>query len=281
MCPNAWLRTCSNHPCSHIYHSDTKQNIKHQMPLELSQIFLIFEQSKLLRASGNWNDLWVFRVAKLLTIVHMKTKQSTLSCITILILTKKIFFSKKGFFLLLFSSLYLDITLSGGGVERKITTCFGSFFLKLFLVRVSGETESTQSYVRNISFLVWAEHCPLSPGWSNRHLQPLQLPGEIVVPTICGFRPGKKNKLIKEPMETHSSVLAWRIPGMGEPGRLLSMGLHRVGHDWSDLAAAAGNSYSIMEAPEPCYPFFSCCGCVHMAVKRLSLMFMPMEKITR
>ena len=38
-------------------------------------------------------------------------------------------------------------------------------------------------------------------------------------------------------MATHSSVLAWRIPGKGEPGRLLSMGLHRVGHDWSDLAA--------------------------------------------
>ena len=40
-------------------------------------------------------------------------------------------------------------------------------------------------------------------------------------------------------MATHSSVLAWRIPGTGEPGGLLSLGLHRVGHDWSDLAAAA------------------------------------------
>ena len=39
-------------------------------------------------------------------------------------------------------------------------------------------------------------------------------------------------------MATHSSVLAWRIPGTGEPGGLLSMGSHRVGHDWSDLAAA-------------------------------------------
>ena len=36
-------------------------------------------------------------------------------------------------------------------------------------------------------------------------------------------------------MATHSSVLAWRIPGTGEPGGLLSMGSHRVGHDWSDL----------------------------------------------
>ena len=40
-------------------------------------------------------------------------------------------------------------------------------------------------------------------------------------------------------MATHSSVLAWRIPGTGEPGGLPSMGSHRVGHDRSDLAAAA------------------------------------------
>ena len=39
--------------------------------------------------------------------------------------------------------------------------------------------------------------------------------------------------------ETHSSVLAWRIPGAGEPGGLTSMGSHRVGHDGSDLAVAA------------------------------------------
>ena len=36
---------------------------------------------------------------------------------------------------------------------------------------------------------------------------------------------------LEKEMATHSSVLAWRIPGMGEPGELLSMGLHRVGHD--------------------------------------------------
>ena len=40
-------------------------------------------------------------------------------------------------------------------------------------------------------------------------------------------------------MATHSSVLAWRIPGTGKPDGLLSMGLHRVGYNWSDLAAAA------------------------------------------
>ena len=40
-------------------------------------------------------------------------------------------------------------------------------------------------------------------------------------------------------MATHSPVLAWRIPGTGEPGGLLSVGSHRVGHDGSNLAAAA------------------------------------------
>ena len=45
---------------------------------------------------------------------------------------------------------------------------------------------------------------------------------------------------LEKEMATHSSVLAWRIPGTAEPGGLQSMGSHRVGHDWSDLAAAAG-----------------------------------------
>ena len=44
---------------------------------------------------------------------------------------------------------------------------------------------------------------------------------------------------LEKEMATHSSVLAWRIPGTGEPGGLLSMGSHWVGHNWSDLAAIA------------------------------------------
>ena len=43
-------------------------------------------------------------------------------------------------------------------------------------------------------------------------------------------------------MATQSSVLAWRIPGTGEPGGLPSMGLHRVGHDCSNLAAGSYNT---------------------------------------
>ena len=49
---------------------------------------------------------------------------------------------------------------------------------------------------------------------------------------------------LEKEMATHSRVLAWRIRGMGEPGGLPSMGSHRVGHDWSDLAAAAVEWYT-------------------------------------
>ena len=48
-------------------------------------------------------------------------------------------------------------------------------------------------------------------------------------------------------MATHSSVLAWRIPGTGEPGGLPSMVSHRVGHDRSNLAAAAALTYIILQ----------------------------------
>ena len=48
---------------------------------------------------------------------------------------------------------------------------------------------------------------------------------------------------LEKEMATHSNVLAWRIPWTEEPGGLLSMGSHRVGHDWSDLAAAAAAVY--------------------------------------
>ena len=73
-------------------------------------------------------------------------------------------------------------------------------------------------------------------------------------------------------MATHSSVLAWRIPGTRKPGGLPSMGSHRVGHDGSDLAAAAaagvskspfGSSdlmYHLIEFPITC--------CLHLLGKQ-------------
>ena len=53
---------------------------------------------------------------------------------------------------------------------------------------------------------------------------------------------------LEKEMATHSNVFAWRIPGTGEPGGLLSVGSHRVGHDWSDSAAAAAAAAEGQEA---------------------------------
>ena len=65
---------------------------------------------------------------------------------------------------------------------------------------------------------------------------------------------------LEKEMAAHSSVLAWRIPGTGEPGGLPSMGSHRVGHDWSDLAAAVFRCVCVSVCvyryiPHPLHPF--------------------------
>ena len=82
------------------------------------------------------------------------------------------------------------------------------------------------------------------------HPTPVLLPGKSHGRrSLVGCSPWGRSELdtterlhfhaLEKEMATHSSVLAWRIPGMGEPGRLPSMGSHRVRHDWSDLAATA------------------------------------------
>ena len=72
---------------------------------------------------------------------------------------------------------------------------------------------------------------------------------------LCLFFPLSLGKILEKEMATHSSVLAWRIPGMGEPGGLPSMGSHRAGHDWSDLAAAAAAALGL----RCCAQVFSSC----------------------
>ena len=52
---------------------------------------------------------------------------------------------------------------------------------------------------------------------------------------------------LEKEMATHSSVLAWRIPGTAEPGGLPSLGSHRVGHDCSGLAAKKANVHLLNE----------------------------------
>ena len=69
---------------------------------------------------------------------------------------------------------------------------------------------------------------------------------------------------LEKEMATHSSTLAWRIPGTGEPGGLLSMGSHRVGHDWSNLAAAAADSHWIKIWSDVVITFFKSCQKPHI-----------------
>ena len=71
-------------------------------------------------------------------------------------------------------------------------------------------------------------------------------PGGLTVPGVAKSRTRLSDftftfhfHALEKEMATHSSVLAWRIPGTGGPGGLPSLGSHRVGHDLSDLAAAA------------------------------------------
>ena len=67
-----------------------------------------------------------------------------------------------------------------------------------------------------------------------------QMPGLRLPSPVQSAHPDLPYHNVSEKaMATHSRTLAWRMPGMGEPGGLPSMGSHRVRHDWSDLAAAA------------------------------------------
>ena len=82
---------------------------------------------------------------------------------------------------------------------------------------------------------------------------------------------------LEKEMATHSSVLAWRIPGTGEPGGLPSMQSHRAGHDWSDLAVAVAcwlsesweNSQALQEVPTVVEGLCVCvcvCVCVYKCI---------------
>ena len=87
------------------------------------------------------------------------------------------------------------------------------------------------------------------------HITSWQIDGEIME-TVRDFILGASSDFtftfhfhaLEKEMATHSSVLAWRIPGAGEPGGLPSMGSHRLGHDWSDLAAAAKSLQMVTSA---------------------------------
>ena len=70
--------------------------------------------------------------------------------------------------------------------------------------------------------------------WSN--WQRINLKNIQATPAAQFQKNKRPNQKMEKEMATHSSILAWRILWIEEPGGLLSMGSHRVGHDWSNLA---------------------------------------------
>ena len=76
----------------------------------------------------------------------------------------------------------------------------------------------------------------------------LQSMGSLSVGQLSDFTFTFHFHALEKEIATHFTVLAWRIPGTGEPGGLPSLGSHRVGHDRSDLAAAAAEGYSDLKS---------------------------------
>ena len=85
---------------------------------------------------------------------------------------------------------------------------------------------------------------------------------------------------MEKEMATHSSVLAWRIPGMAEPGGLLSVGSHRVRHDWSDLAYIWENTFGFYKWHSLAFLCFSVSG-HHMHSKQFFIPTYTYERIHR
>ena len=116
---------------------------------------------------------------------------------------------------------------------------------------------------RRPRFNPWVGQIPWRKEWL---LTPVFLPGEFHGQrSLAGYSPWDQKEsdttewlhfdfslsCIGEGNGNHFSVLAWRIPGTGEPGGLPSMGSHRVGHDWSDLAVAHTHIHTCTHT----YPF--------------------------
>ena len=125
-------------------------------------------------------------------------------------------------------NLNLDIFRKRAGKNQDLNNCFWGLtlshrLLKYFdnstLIFISTEIYDFLAHVLNSWFVLWS----VFPEFLWHFLM---ISHNVAIYTLL----------------THSSVLAWRIPGTGEPGGLPSLGSHRVGHDWSDLAAAAAHS---------------------------------------
>ena len=98
------------------------------------------------------------------------------------------------------------------------------------LITVTMLYQPEKAMARHSSTLAWKIPWTEEPGR-------LQSMGSLSRTRLSNFTFTFHFHTLEKEMATHSSVLAWRIPGMGEPGGLPSMESHKVGYDWSDLAA--------------------------------------------
>ena len=108
-------------------------------------------------------------------------------------------------------------------IEHSKGTRWGSKVKRLLVLQISEKTMATHS--STLAWKIpWAEEAAVHGVTKSQTW-------------LSDFTFTSHFHALKKELATHSSVLALRIPGMGEPGGLPSMGSHRVGHDWSDLAA--------------------------------------------
>ena len=136
----------------------------------------------------------------------------------------------------------IRILLIDGIIECRHTR--GTFFSELCWWAGNQKSVSLVHWIWNISLLICSckgleifksfcinsvshSYICLTGGSAVNNLPAMQETQEMQVQSLCPEDP------LKEGTATHSSILAWRIPWTEEPGGLQSMGLQRVGHDWS------------------------------------------------
>ena len=139
-----------------------------------------------------------------------------------------------------FTTSSLRIWNSSGGIPSLPLALFVVMLPKVHLTSHSSQTIWVQisaptpsSYLNYVTFLSLSIPMDREAWWAAVHGVAKSRTG------LSDFTFTFHFHALEKEMATHSSVLAWRIPWMREPGGLLSMGSHRVGHDWRNLAAAA------------------------------------------
>ena len=106
--------------------------------------------------------------------------------------------------------------------------------VKSYSICVMGISEGVEK--ENNKRNIWNNNDWEFPQFNVRHIMTGEGGLQKTKQNECPINYTSTYHFLEKELATHYSILAWRIPGMGEPGGLLSMGSHRVRHDWSNLA---------------------------------------------